>query len=203
MAAEDRNGEVSTQAKCTGCSPRESSFDELAKELASGSISRGKVLRLMGAALVGGTLASLGIGEAAADTLCKPEGKKCRKDKQCCSGDCDDSSGKCAAAACVANGGTCTGATQCCSGNCSNGFCCASGHVGLSNGTCAKPCTSGFVDCPPCSQVCFPTSSLDSRYCSGGLADPLQECPNGIIDCPEGQFCAYGFGNPDRCAVAC
>jgi hypothetical protein len=34
MAAEDRNGKVSTQAECTGCSPRESSFDELAKRQA-------------------------------------------------------------------------------------------------------------------------------------------------------------------------
>jgi len=33
-------------------------FDELTRALASGSISRGKALRLMGAALVGGTLAS-------------------------------------------------------------------------------------------------------------------------------------------------
>jgi hypothetical protein len=45
------------------------SFDELASGLASGSISRGKALKLMGAALVGGTLASLGIGEAGADNL--------------------------------------------------------------------------------------------------------------------------------------
>jgi hypothetical protein len=33
-------------------------FDELTRALASGSISRCKALRLMGAALVGGTLAS-------------------------------------------------------------------------------------------------------------------------------------------------
>jgi hypothetical protein len=62
-------------------------FDELASGLASGSISRGKALRLMGAALVGGMLASLGIGEASAD-LCKPEGKACKKNSQCCSGFC-------------------------------------------------------------------------------------------------------------------
>lgn len=37
----------------------ERSFDELAKGLASGTVSRGKALRLMGAALVGGALASL------------------------------------------------------------------------------------------------------------------------------------------------
>ena len=37
----------------------EHSFDELARGLASGSLSRRKALRLMGAALVGGALASI------------------------------------------------------------------------------------------------------------------------------------------------
>ena len=41
-------------------------------ELASGSISRGRALRLMGAALLGGALASLGIGGVAAADECKP-----------------------------------------------------------------------------------------------------------------------------------
>ena len=67
-------------------------FDELASGLASGSISRRRALRLMGAALVGGTLASLGIREASADEMCKAEGKKCRKDEQCCSGNCQNNS---------------------------------------------------------------------------------------------------------------
>jgi hypothetical protein len=38
---------------------RERSFDELARGLASGSVSRRKALKLMGAALVGGALASI------------------------------------------------------------------------------------------------------------------------------------------------
>src|SRR5215212_9070761 len=60
-------------------------FDELARGLADGSITRGKALRLMGAALVGGTLGSLGIGEAAADRPgCKRIGKNCTRDTQCC-----------------------------------------------------------------------------------------------------------------------
>jgi hypothetical protein len=71
-------------------------FDELASGLASGSISRGRALRLMGAALVGGTIGSLGIrGAFAADQDdqgenedCKAEGKKCRRNGQCCSGRC-------------------------------------------------------------------------------------------------------------------
>jgi hypothetical protein len=64
-----------------------SSFDELAVGLSSGTLSRGKALKLMGAALVGGALGSLGIREASAD-LCKPEGKACKKNSQCCSGFC-------------------------------------------------------------------------------------------------------------------
>jgi hypothetical protein len=56
---------------------RDHSFDELARGLASGSISRGKAIRLMGAALLGGSLASLGVGGVAlADEECKPTGKK-------------------------------------------------------------------------------------------------------------------------------
>ena len=67
----------------------ESSFDELASGLASGSLTRGKAFRLMGAALVGGTLTSFGMGEAGADPPgCKRNGKKCKKDSQCCSGAC-------------------------------------------------------------------------------------------------------------------
>ena len=153
---------------------RERSFDELASGLASGSISRGKALRLMGAALVGGTLASLGIGEAAAARRCKQAGKHCKNDEQCCNGDCA--------------GGTCSA--------------CPAGRVLLANGTCAKPCTSG-VDCPLCSLFCRQDSGLDVSYCSGGIATPFQGCPNGDIDCPEGQFCQFGLGDPDICAVAC
>jgi hypothetical protein len=60
----------------------ERSFDELASALASGTLSRGKALRLMGAALVGGVLASIpGIAEAA--PALKPGGRKCRSDSQC------------------------------------------------------------------------------------------------------------------------
>jgi hypothetical protein len=58
----------------------ESFFDELARGLADGTLTRGKALRLMGAALVGGTLGSLGIGEAGADPPgCKRIGKHCTR----------------------------------------------------------------------------------------------------------------------------
>ena len=66
---------------------RERAFDALATEMASGSISRGKALRLMGAALVGGTLASIP-GIAVAAPKPKPAGKKCAEDSQCQTGVC-------------------------------------------------------------------------------------------------------------------
>jgi hypothetical protein len=62
-----------------------SSFDELAVGLSSGTLSRGKALKLLGAALVGGTLASIpGIALAKP----KPEGAKCNHNHQCASGQC-------------------------------------------------------------------------------------------------------------------
>jgi hypothetical protein len=68
---------------------RDHSFDELTRGLASGTISRGKALRLMGAAFVGGALASIP-GIASAKHINKPRklpgkspGKKCTEDSQC------------------------------------------------------------------------------------------------------------------------
>ncbi len=100
MAAEDRNGEVSTQAECTGCSPRDGSFDELAKELASGTISRRRVLRLIGSAIVGTVLASVsGVAWAA-----PPEGRgrPCPKvEKKCGNGCCSSPEDLCCGGVCT------------------------------------------------------------------------------------------------------
>ena len=129
---------------------RESSFDELAIGLASGSISRGRALRLMGAALVGGALGSLGMREATADQ-CKRNGKACKKDAQCCSGNCEGGSCADAPPACGANGATCTADTQCCSGICESGSCrsCRIASTCASDSEC---CTGGF--CNPTFGVC-------------------------------------------------
>jgi hypothetical protein len=154
-------------------------FDDLARGLASGTLSRGKALRLMGAALVGGALGSVGIGEAAAAPIgCKADGKKCKNGNQCCSRNCEG--GTCAAA-CVPNGGTCAIGSQCCSGNCSGDICvsCPSGQELCSNGSCAS--TS-------CSQ--------------GNIFDPFTcSCvPQCIPDCPSGCFCENrGDGSGQVC----
>ena len=122
---------------------RERSFDELATELANGSLSRGKALKLMGAALVGGALASIpGIAEAAPPL--KRSGKRCRSNGQCLSG------------LCVS--GVCSGAFKC--GRCGKDCAC----VALDDGSIAcvfcpgGSCFArGVTSCNDCAQpnVCY------------------------------------------------
>src|SRR5215208_6142063 len=64
----------------------ESSLDELAKGLATGTLSRGKAIRCMGGALLGAALASFP-GVAWAND-CRRLGRECRRDSQCCSRNC-------------------------------------------------------------------------------------------------------------------
>jgi len=71
----------------SGGSSIATSFDELAKELATGTLSRGKALRLVGGALIGAALASVP-GVALADDDCRRLGRECRRDSQCCSRNC-------------------------------------------------------------------------------------------------------------------
>jgi hypothetical protein len=172
------------------------SFDELASGLASGSISRGKALRLMGAALVGGTLGSLG-GVAAADEECKPLNKKCRKNSQCCSGNCSKSgtsrSGTCA---CQENGGTCGSNSQCCSGSkCSNGTCVACLPNSLSS-----TCTD---DSQCCSGICNTTSSGSCAPCRETFArcTSASDCCSGI--CSDSGFCDHTPATVGTSTVRC
>jgi hypothetical protein len=65
----------------------ELSLDELAKGLATGTLSRGKAIRWMGGALLGAALASFP-GVAWADDDCRRLGRECRRDSQCCSRNC-------------------------------------------------------------------------------------------------------------------
>ena len=191
-------------------------FDDLARGLADGTLTRGKALRLMGAAVVGSTLGSLGIGgEASADPIgCKRNGKNCTRNDQCCSRNC--SGGSCRAQTttttttssttsttttpttttststtpgCAPDGVPCSSGTPCCSGNCSNGTCCPTGRVGLSNGTCALPCFSAS-DCPNCACVLV---AGDVSICLGSLVGP---CPPG--GCPTGQVCTG-----QNCQIVC
>jgi hypothetical protein len=153
-------------------------FDDLARGLADGTLTRGKALRLMGAALVGGSLASLGIREAAADRPgCKRIGKNCTRDPQCCgslvcvSGTCQaqttttstssttsttTSTTSTSTTTCsgLPNGATCTTSSECCSDLC----------VEVREGVrvCAAPPPICPPDCPG-----LPQCSCETEFFSG------------------------------------
>jgi hypothetical protein len=163
----------------------ESSFDELASGLARGTLSRGKALRLMGAALLGGTLASLGIGEAAGNPPgCKPNGKHCKRDTQCCSGNCEGR-------VCQAGGGCPIGSTLC-GGACVSNLCPAGQAFNPSTCQCGvcppgtTICTSGTL---PGLNACCPLET-HIACCGGSILDPChivdptcQEIDAHIIGC--------------------
>ena len=178
------------------------SFDELARALASGSISRGKALRLLGAALVGGTLASLGMGGVAAAAQgdqgenedCKRAGKKCKRNEQCCSGNC--SSGICGecptgqepcGGMCRNSiGGSCSSNSQCCSGNCSI------------SGTC-QSCTPGTSSCGRVGGFCLANASGAGTTCVCTDARCVSSCDM----CSASEVCLLSAGicGPDLLAV--
>jgi len=153
------------------------SFDELARGLASGDVSRRRALRLMGAALVGGTLASLGIGGEAGADPCKRTGKACKKNSQCCSRNCVN--GTCAA---------CPADTTLCGGNCVTN--CPTGQT-LNPSTCQCQCTSGTTLCDGncVSTTCGPNQKFDTSSCTcvacvadGGTCTGNSDCCSDICD---------------------
>jgi hypothetical protein len=85
MPKEDHSSERSHQGIPQGGGV-ELSLDELAKGLATGTLSRGKAIRWMGGALLGAALVSFP-GLAWADD-CRRLGRECRRDSQCCSRNC-------------------------------------------------------------------------------------------------------------------
>jgi hypothetical protein len=163
-------------------------FDELASGLASGTLSRGKALKLMGAALLGGTLASVvGIGEAAADRGgCKRNGKHCKRGTQCCSGFCS-SSGTCVGGlggGCAPDGEQCGNVNAfCCSGNCCNGRC----RAAASRIICT--CNDGAV-----TNICSSTLGLGCN--DDTIPDVIDFCIN---ECEQHQDALRVFCDPLPC----
>jgi hypothetical protein len=152
---------------------REVSFDELAKGLASGDLTRGKALRLMGAALLGGTLASVP-GIAVAASKPRPNGRKCKTNIQCVSSNCQD--GVCQAQPCQAGETNCNGQcvdTQADEANCGScGSPCGAGQSCV-NGACVTTCNAGAVG-----DFCFGSIGCCSGKCRW-IYDTSQPCPAG------------------------
>src|SRR5215213_6463002 len=181
-------------------------FDELARGLADGSLTRGKALRLMGAALVGGTLGSLGIREASADRPgCKRAGKNCTRTDQCCgslvclSGTCQTqtttptpttstttSTTSTTTPMCLPVDAPCTANDECCS------ELCVEGRFG------ERVCAPEPLICePPCPASCSCGIAADgTTTCIG--CPPDQPCPiRAVSDCGQcitnEEVCVAGF----------
>ena len=126
MAAQEHNGGGSPSLNPTRV---DHSLDELARGLASGTISRGKALRWMGSALVGAALAVVpGVAWAAScpqgQTRCNNRCVNLQKNERhcgCCFHRCAEGQ-KCVSGVCQGPcqpvGGFCTNNNQCCSYNC-------------------------------------------------------------------------------------
>jgi len=184
MLAKGSNGEGTASAQCTDCATtaRESSFDELAKGLASGTISRGRALKMLGAALVGAVLAS-GRGAALADTQCKPLRKKCNNNAQCCSSNCiEDPQGSGKVCGCAAGQTLCPGNNSCVQ-NCPPG-------EALDPSTCRCNQCQNASECPT------PDNECQRATCTNGLCG-VENVPDGtscddLNPCTTNDVCAAG-----------
>ena len=199
-----------------------SSLDELAKGLATGTLSRGKALRWMGGALLGAALASVP-GMAWADD-CRRLGRECRRDSQCCSRNCvrrgDDKVCRCPEGQ-TRCGDRCvnrqTNERHCgeCFNRCADGEKCVEGEC-QGGGCTGTPLTEGECDCgfvcpaddsaftcqddPRC--TCLETTE-GTGFC--GVQNQLI-CVNFIpcsstSDCPETYQCVVGLDSPECCGT--
>jgi hypothetical protein len=130
-------------------------FDEWAKDLARLTTRRGVLKGLTGSA-AGSLLALVGLGSAVAD-VCKPTGKECKRDGQCCSG-------------------SCVPPTHSQSTAGSGSVCCAAGQIQYPTGVCCTPTTCAALgkNCGEISDGCGGTLNCGTcsapQSCGGGGA---------------------------------
>src|SRR5690606_18363468 len=137
----------------------DSRFDNLARFL-GGRPSRRQVLKgLLGGGALTAAAITLPFGEAAAQ--CVEDGQACSAGSDCCSGNCDATTGFCGVegeTTCLPDGQACSAAADCCTGNCDA----TTGYCGLPGETVCVPdgeaCSSGS-DC--CTGNCDATTG----YC--------------------------------------
>jgi hypothetical protein len=205
MAAQEHNGGGSPSLNPTSV---DHPLDDVARGLASGTISRGKALRWMGGALVGAAVASIpGVAWAA------PDGNSA------CTHFCRDTfppgpeRGECISAAaqgqglCFECGPKATDTTRV---FCSQ-VCCASGETCSDNGQCVTSpfCTEANSQPNP-GAVCGTSPSGTSQagqncvcrllvegggFCATGQVNACSKACNSSNDCPEGTFCNVGWNS--------
>ena len=204
---------------------REHSFDELAKGLATGTLSRGKALRWMGGALLGAVLASVP-GVAWAND-CRRLGRECRRDSQCCSRNCvrrgDDKVCGCPKGQsrckdrcvnlqknenhCGECFNRCAEGEECVEGKCQGG--CPPGETVCTGCACETvACTPETFDCNPNAAtvtVCLANTEGGGTTCGCGFdvcTNDCSECANQGQSCVISQEC-QNMGFQFQCVVPC
>ena len=170
------------------------SFDELAKGLAGGTISRGKALRLLGAALFGGAVASVP-GVAWANDRCSEGQTRCGD--RCVNLQTNERH-------CGSCGNRCRSTQTCCKGKCVNTQT-NERHCGGCFDRCdeGKECVAGVCEggepicTPSCPSPCFCADREDSTGpvcidCSQIACEQLPSTPSAsCADCPTGTVCVF------------
>jgi hypothetical protein len=178
---QQQHGEATNHKDTT----RGNSFDELAKGLASGTLSRGRALRVLGGALVGGLLTTIpGVAWAA----CKPLLHKCVANSQCCSRNCiknPKGSGKVC--------GCPTGKTLC------NGRCvtnCTGDQI-LNPSTCQCVCPSNTTLCQ--GHCFYSRCGTDQTFNPVTCACESTVCPAVVDQTGQTVYCEGGTSTENRC----
>jgi hypothetical protein len=195
------------------------SFDDLARALAEGSISRRRALKLFAGTAIAALIPSRALADeddcvrichvpfdreteecdfANARTRClsRRERRRHLENHPC------DCRGRCANCLCLSNGDTCMANDQCCSRRCAGSTCaepCPAGTDTLSNGTCAKPCPTG-TECGGAGCLCRLHEGSDAQYCTGSPPSAI-DCANDST-CPPGELCVEGTPFP-VCLPSC
>jgi hypothetical protein len=178
----------------------EHSFDDLARGLATGTVSRGQALKMVGAAVLSAALMPLFPDTAQA--LTRRQRRRCSRQGGTVCGEVQRSQ------VCCAAGRPCCGTARspvCCpSGRqCVDGSCrCPTGETECSGScvnldtdenncrTCGNACPEGAT-CVDGSCVC-PEGTFECDVVPGELPPRCVECGCGGVECPAGQVCCGG-----------
>jgi hypothetical protein len=158
-------------------SNKDQNFDSLAKGLAEGRVTRGRALKMLGAAIFGGALTTalpgLAFGQGLGD--CPPARR--------CHGTCCPAGQECQGTGAGSSCGCPTGTVECANGTCFNCSTCTAGQI-CDPGTCGcvtPPAQN--LNCGGKNQPCCPESSPVGGTCNTGLK------------CNPGGKCVGSFGS--------
>jgi hypothetical protein len=183
--------EGSTRQGTTG----KHSFDELAKGLAGGTVTRGQAMKLVGAAILGTTLTSLFTRQASAQSVSCPEDLEpcgntcCGVTEECCGGTiCCGPTEECCAGVCCEPDKVCVdGQCVCAAGSIPCGSTCCNAVTEICvDGQCRNPFCESCAG--QCCQVVDGSVLIDQACCTTGDST-CTRAGVGCICCPRGTRC--------------